>query len=212
MISQLRDGRLSAAQALWTDGFEAFCTTEAGALGWIAELEAVRGFPHVARALQAWLEVRLGVQIAPSPTHLNSGAPSYEGEFAAMHGALEALRASLIRGDPRQLGDAEAALRRAGAGLSSEAVDALLARWKRTWRSAGLLAESRPNTVRPTYWDDTADAYLGRRGLYGRRPTTAETADRQGWCDLRRGARLMTVPMVEAAARRFQSRTPARAR
>ncbi len=153
MIAELRDGRIGAAQALWTETFEAFCAAEAGALGWVAELEAVRGFPHVAHALQIWLDL----QTPFAPTHLDVRAPSFDGAFSDLHGALERLRTRLGE-DPRRLSAGEDAVRAAAGGLSTEAIEVLLARWRQTWRSAIRIDNGQ--LVRPTYWSGTADVYL----------------------------------------------------
>ena len=210
MIAELRDGRIGAAQALWTEGFEVFLQAEAGAVGWIAELEAVRGLPHVAHALQGWAAGRTAVQVQLSPTHLAGPGLSFEGEFAELHKALEILRVSLSHREPRQRLNAEDAVRRAATGLSDEAIDALIARWMTTWRSAGERESGVRTPPRPTCWGGLADAYLSVRTLPGRRLSAAETADMAAWAQLRQGSRPAARPIVEAVARRLRSRVPAR--
>ncbi len=212
VIAELRDGRIGAAQALWTEDFDTFCRAEAGAVGWVAELEAVRGFPHVAYALQTWLSARMGTEATPQASPLDRRATPFQGHFADLHAALASLRACLEHQDPRQAGDEEEAVRRAACGLSDEAVDALLARWKRTWRAAGLPGSASAETPRPTYWGGTAEAYLGVHDPNVRRLAPAEMADRQAWSDLRRGLRAAPVQIVEAAARRLGARALARLR
>ena len=210
MVAELRDGRIGAAQALWTEGLEAFCRAEAGAVGWIAELEAVRGFPHVAHALQAWWDVRIGLRIEPPPSHLDARTAAFGGAFTELHGALETLRTELGRPGRRQGGGAEEAVRVAAAQLSEEAVAALIARWTRTWRGDGLVRAGGRIPARPTYWGGAADTYLCASALPERPLSPAEAADQQAWADLRQPSRSAAIPIVEAVTRRLRSRALAR--
>ncbi len=207
MVAELRDGRIGAARALWTEGFAAFCEAETGAVGWIGELEAVRGFPHAAHALQAWLSEHAGGRIKPPPTHLEGRSLPFEGGFAELHDALETLRASFGRRDPCQVRRAEDSVRLvAAAQLSAEAVEALIARWMMTWRSASA---GWNGASRPTCWGGAADAYLGGRTTPARPLSPAEAADMNAWARVRQGARPAAIVSVEAVARRLRSRVPA---
>ncbi len=206
IIAELRDGRIGAAHAFWTDDFDAFCKAEAGAVGWIAELEAVRGFPHVTQALQAWWGERIGLRAELPPNHLDSRPAAFGGAFAELHGALETLRAERLRPDRSQVGGAEDAVRRVAAQLSEQAVEALLTRWARTWRSSVAIRAGGRTLARPTYWGGAADAYLGPQSPSERPLSPAEAADRQAWANLRQGSRSMTIPIVQAVTRRLRSR------
>ncbi len=208
MIAQLRDGRIGAAQALWTEGFEEFCEAELGALGWIAELEAVRGFPHAAQVLKAWLGGRNGKQIEPTPSHLDGRDGPFRGAFADLHGALETLRGEFGRADADQRRSGEDPVRSAAAGLSDEAVTALLARWRRTWRSASRAGRGTAS-LRPTYWDGTADVYLSGQAFPGRRLSAAEITDQRAWSQLQRSLRPVGPPIAGALGRRLRTRARA---
>ncbi len=201
VVAELRDGRIVAARALWSEPFEAFCAAEAGAVGWIAALEAVRGFPHVTHALSAWLAVGAGVEVVPPPTHLDTDPAPRAGEFADLHAALDTLRSELGRGDPRRLAAAEAGVRSAAAPLSDEAAETLIGRWKRIWRTS--LTRTAP-LLRPTYWGGAADAYLTKAPA-GAYVTALEAADREVWSRLRQGSQA-PAPLIEAVTRRLRPR------
>ena len=175
MIAQLRDGRIGAADALWSETFADFCHAQAGAVGWVAALEAARGSPHVALALRAWLAARAQVQIAAPPLDLAQDAPA-EGDFGGVHAALGALLVAL-RQPGRHVDAAGRALKAAAAGLSGEAVQALRRRWIDTWTRVGLLGGAVPHT--PTFWGRGPDAYLGDRLAPAASP--AEAVDRELW-------------------------------
>ena len=175
LIAELRDGRVGAADALWTEDFADFCHAQAAAVGWVVALEAARGFPHVALALRAWLARRAQVQIAGPPLDLAQTAPA-EGEFGGVHAALAGLLLAL-RQPTRHVTAADRALQQAATGLSGEAVQALRRRWTDTWTHAGLLKSVVPAVM--TFWGHTADAYLGDRLAPVASP--AEAADRELW-------------------------------
>ena len=177
MLAELRDGRICAAEALWSDAFTSFCRAEAGAVGWIAALEAARGFPHVAEAMRRWLHTKAAIVIGPAPLHLGTEAIQPLGDFAPLHLALEALRTA----KGFDVAPAEAAVRSAAAEqLSEEATDALLARWRRTW--AG---RSNPHDVcDAVFWSRTADAYVGANASRTPAPDPLEAADRERWLTL----------------------------
>jgi glycogen synthase len=178
ILATLRDGRLGEADTLWDDGFNDFCRAEEGSIGWIAGLEAVRGFPHVALALQRWLQVRAEVDIAAPPLHLGRPAET-GGPFADLHLNLAELLAA--REGSRAAGRIEDALRVGASGrLSLEAVDALLARWRMTWSDAGLIAGGKERAA--TFWGRTAGAYLNPARTPA--PSAAESSDRAGWAAL----------------------------
>ena len=195
-------GRIGAADALWTPSFGAFCADEAGAIGWILSLEGVRGFAHVAEALRAWLAVRTGVEVARAPLHLGvEDCTGCTGEFAALHKALAALCVCMGRSDVRALQVAEDRVREAAPDLSAEATEALLARWKRTWRSAGLANRSGPGSARPTFWGGTADVYIGAGLSRLRTLSSPEAADREAWSSLHHPRREARGQVMAAAAR-----------
>ena len=151
MIAELRDGRTGTGEALWTGPFSDFCRAEAGAVGWIAALEAARGFPQVAATLKPWLAERAGVEIGAPPA---PGAPA-SGEFADLYAALDRLRAAIAGGDRRTCAAAEAAVLGSAPQLSPGAMQALLSRWAESFR--------RPTRVLAPPVDPTSALRLGRR-------------------------------------------------
>jgi glycogen synthase len=180
LVAELRDGRIGAAEALWTEAFGDFCHLERGAVGWVAALEAVRGFPHVAMALHRWLAERAEVAIAPPPLDLGrEGLAS--GAFAELHARLaDLLRVS--RDGRRAVEAAEDAVRDAARGqLSPEGQEALVCRWRRTWANAGCTPGARREEA-ATFWSRTADAYLSPY----RTPAASapEAGDRAAWAAL----------------------------
>jgi glycosyltransferase involved in cell wall biosynthesis len=180
MVAELRDGRIGAADALWTEAFADFCASEIAAVGWVAALEAARGFPHVALALQRWLAARAEVEIATPP--LDLGRTACGGPFADLHARLSELLQTVGAGR-RAVAAAEDAVREvARKDLSAEAADALVARWRRTWISAGLSPDAHAPAA--TFWGRTADAYLPPLRTPARDP--AEVEDRAGWASLAR--------------------------
>ena len=183
MLAELRDGRIGAAEALWSDAFTSFCRAEAGPIGWIAALEAARGFPHVAEAMRSWLEAKAAIVIGPAPSHLGTEPTQPSGDFAPLHLALEALRTA----KGFDIAPAEAAVRAAATGqLSAEATDALLARWRRTWASRFNTHDARD----PVFWGRTADAYLGAGASRTPVRDPLEAADRERWLALHPAAAL----------------------
>ena len=82
--------------------------------------------------------------------------------------------------------------------LSGEAVDALVARWRATWRKAPAAC--------PSFWGRTADAYVGPGA--GRTPAVdpLEAADRERWSALRPSAAETLATRSVAAARRMGRR------
>ena len=204
MLAELRDGRICAAEALWNEDLERFCRDEAGAVGWILALEAVRGFPHVAHAAGAWLKSRTGVAVAPAPRHLGADAPASVGEFAELHIALEALRAGLGQDGGRGDDALREGVRIAAVQhVSPEAQDALIGRWERTWRS---VARSRAShTPASTFWGRTADAYLEPTLARTPAPSSLEAADRTRWAELERaGPGRPAAAIVWTVARRLR--------
>jgi glycogen synthase len=180
MVAELRDGRIGAADALWSEPFADFCHAEQGALGWVVALEAARGFPHVALALQRGFRARAEVDGPEPPLDLCPTA-SPGGPFAPLYAALERLLEAGRRG-PRTARAALGAVQASAEGqLSAEAVDALARRWRGVWIEAGLL----PGVQEPrsTFWGRTAGAYLAA----ARTPASAapELADRAAWVALR---------------------------
>ena len=174
MLAELRDGRIGAAWALWSDAFSAFCRAETGAVAWIAALEAARGFPHVAEAFRIWLAERAAITVAPAPTHVNVEPDVPTGDFAGLHSALETLRTA--RGF--DIAAAEDAVRGGVAEqLSTEAAEALLARWRRTWRCRSAPAER----AEGVFWGRTAEAYIGPGASRTPALHPLETADRELW-------------------------------
>ena len=211
ILAELRDGRIGAADRLWSDSFDGFCRAEAGAIGWIAELEAVRGFPHAARALRAWLSARSGVEIGAPPSHLEGGDPACSGEFAGLHAAMTTLRHEVGRGRSPMAEAVEIETGGAAPELSPEAVAALIRRWTQTWSNAGLPGRSRGQVARPTYWGGTAEAYLVGSARTASL-TAAEAADRDAWSSLGDSPRTRLAPIVEAVTRRLRPMGLARTR
>ena len=211
ILAELRDGRIGAADRLWSDSFDGFCRAEAGAIGWIAELEAVRGFPHAARALRAWLSARSGVEIGAPPSHLEGGDPACSGEFASLHAALTILRHEVGRGRSPMPEAVEIETGGAAPELSPEAVAALIRRWTQTWSNAGLPGHSQGPVARPTYWGATAEAYLVSSARTASL-TAAEAADRDAWSSLGDSPRTRLAPIVEAVTRRLRPMGLARTR
>ena len=152
MIAELRDSRIGAADALWTQAFSDFCGAEAGAVGWIAALEAARGLPQVAATLKPWLAERAGVEIGAPPA---PGASPASGEFAVLHAALDRLRVVIAGGERHTCVAAEAAVLASAPHLSPEAMQALLSRWKQSFRS--------PAPARAQPIDPGSAIRLGRR-------------------------------------------------
>ncbi|WP_174301056.1 glycosyltransferase [Caulobacter sp. S45] len=203
VIAELRDGRIGAARNLCTDSFYRLCGTQAGAIGWIVELEAVRGFPHVSQALGVWLADRAGPDLAPPHTHLEGAPHLFTGPFAVLHGAVEALRTELAAGEVQRLKAAESAVHAAAANLSFEAVEALVGRWKATWSGASVSRPLRSRPVQTTYWGGTANAYL-IHPAHASALTAAEAADRDAWSGLRTGYAAAPGALVEAVTRRLR--------
>ena len=204
MVAELRDGRLRAAEALWTQPLAEFCEAEAGAVAWIAALEAVRGLPHVAVALGSWIRSRTDGEIGATPLHLGASEEPCGGDFAALHAALEDLRSA--SGDPKWRLAAVDAVHAAAAPLSREATDALVHRWNLTWRSAGLLQDCGSSPNSRTYWGRTADAYVGPRMHRTPAPSSAEAAERERWSRLSPSLVLPKPQSVIALGRRLRRR------
>ncbi len=183
MIAELRDGRIGAADALWTDDFSAFCAQEAGAVGWIGTLDGVRGFPHVTQALKVWLAARAHVEIASPMLHLGAPQEPLGGEFGALHEALDQLRGAGRDGGRRVRDEAEDAVRRAAAGLSGEAVEALIRRWSHIWRMAKRPGDPAQRRT-PTFWGAACEAYVGPRSGGRTGLNAIEAADQALWAGL----------------------------
>ena len=204
MVAELRDGRIGAADALWTDAFEPFCRSESGALGWIVALEAARGFGHVALALRAWLAARVELEIAAPPLHLGAPDELAGGAFTDLHQALAAWRSSLTQDDRRAEAEALQAVQgAAGEALSPEGVEALVSRWRRVWRDERPVAAA---AAPPTFWGRTTAAYVGP--FAGRAPAShaLEIDDRWRWADLKRGGSAAPPAVVAALGRRLRRR------
>ena len=195
MVAELRDGRIGTAEGLWCEAFEAFCRAEAGAVSWVLNLESVRGFPHVAEALRAWLGAWAGVDTVQTPLHLGGDSMPPSGDFTNLHAALEDVRTAGASG----LAASEARVYAAADGqLSREAVQALLARWRRTWRTTSVSA-----ATYPTFWGRNADAYVGPAGQRTPVGDPLEAADRERWSALRPSAAETLAARGVAAARRI---------
>ena len=204
MLSSLRDGRIGEAQALWCEPFDGFCRREAAAIAWILDLEAVRGFPHVAFALRPWLAARADVATPPAPLHLGAGEPPATGDFAELHDRLDGLRGAWAAADSRRIAEAERAVGAAAAErLSAETAAALLARWGLIWREASTAPSSSGHA---TFWSRGAQAYVGPGAAHTAASDPLEVADRDLWTALRDREPGMVATGVVALGKRLRRR------
>lgn len=148
VIAQLRAGRFKAADSLWTPALGEFCRAERDAVLWIAEFEALRGWPQVELALRVMAARQLGWSLADlSPFDVEAEpARTCDARFTAVQCALGALQQAIDdprRRAPEGLHDAVASVIAAAAPLVSEqAALALLDRWWLNWRQAGRIDEA----------------------------------------------------------------------
>ena len=205
MVAELRDGRIGAAEAMWTPALSAFCAVETGAVAWILALEAARGFPHVAVAITAWAKSRVGVEFGSSPLHLGGPEEACGRDFAPLDAALDDLQEAF--GDATRASESVKAVRAAAAPLSPEAADALVRRWERTWRSAGLIKAAGPTFWNSrSFWGRTADAYVGTRAARTSASSPLEAAERERWSRLSPSAAATRSHAVIALGRRLRRR------